>query len=125
MIDYSRCPPNMGPHEFTMSIIDKESDVPAIHQPEFPVDHSRREWVRYERRQEQRAKPYSDEFGWHLRLLLVRAKRQPDVKSEIDELFRLESAAAGLEFSENELAAIIERLKDEREDDGTNEEAGR
>jgi len=95
MIDYCRCPPNMGPHEFTMSIIDKERDVPAIRQPEFSPDHSRREWVRYERhwlvRIEQ--KPQAAEL---LYMLLVAAKRRPEKRAELEGIWRvlLQSVAA-------------------------------
>jgi hypothetical protein len=55
MIDQSRCPPNIGVHEYTLSIIDREREIPAIHQPEFPVDHSRREWLEFENEQLARA----------------------------------------------------------------------
>ena len=83
MIDQSRCPPNMGPQEYTMSIIDREREIPAIRQPDFPPDHSRREWVEFERhwlaKIEQR--PRASELFY---MLLAAAKRRPEIKQELE-----------------------------------------
>ena len=82
MIDTSRCSPNIGIHEYTLSIIDREREIPAIHQGEFPPDHSRREWYNYERhwlaKIEQR--PRAEEL---IRCLLATAKRRPAVREEL------------------------------------------
>jgi len=88
MIDQSRCPPNIGIHEYTLSIIDKEREVPAIHQPDYPPDHSRREWYNYERhwlaKIEQR--PRAEEL---IRCLLATAKRRPEVREQLEGIWRV------------------------------------
>ena len=53
MIDHSRIPPNMGPHEYLMHL-DEPRERPR-RQPDFPPDHSRREWLLFEREQLKRA----------------------------------------------------------------------
>jgi len=55
MIDTSRIPANIGVHEYTLQLIDSERDIPAVHQPDFPPDHSRRDWLEFENEQLARA----------------------------------------------------------------------
>ena len=61
MIDTTRIPPNVGIHEYVLSLADAcwpEEAAPRSvpeYVREFPVDHSRREWLLYERATMRRA----------------------------------------------------------------------
>ena len=88
---YERCPAHLTEPEYGMFLEDKPRDIPTYRQPTFPPDHSRREWIEYER--EQLAKANNQP---HLRLdvlCLVAAMKHADLfwrdvlASKIDALF--------------------------------------
>ena len=54
MIDHSRIPPNLGVHEYLMHL-DEPRQRPGPSDRVYPVDHSRREWIEFEREQLKRA----------------------------------------------------------------------
>jgi len=84
MIDHSRIPANVGIHEHLMSL-DEPRQRPEPHK-KSPEDHSRRDWIRYERLILQQTEhiqnePHAEELIW---LLLVTAKKRDEVKRELE-----------------------------------------
>jgi len=92
MIDRSRIPSNIGEHEYLLAL-DEPRERPA-YQREYPEDHSRRDWILFERSQLARADSQP-----HLRLdvlCLVAQMKHADqfwrrvLASKIDALFFME-----------------------------------
>jgi|2_EtaG_2_1085320.scaffolds.fasta_scaffold30353_2 hypothetical protein len=81
MIDTTRIPPNVGIHEYLM-LLDEPRERP-IPQREYPEDHSRRDWILYERAilKQIEDMPQADEL---IRCLLVTAKKRDEVKRELE-----------------------------------------
>jgi hypothetical protein len=94
MIDRSRIPPNMGVHEYLMRL-DEPRQRPGPSDRVYPLDHSRRDWIEFERHWLAKIEqvPQADEL---IRCLLVTAKRDESKKAELEGVWRvlLQSVAA-------------------------------
>ena len=79
MIDQTRRPANIGPHEWLMQLLEPR-ERPHWQTP--TRDHSRREWVEFEREWLERIQQIP-EAAELLHMLLVAAKRRPEVRDEL------------------------------------------
>ena len=86
MIDTSRIPPNMGPHEYLIHL-DEPRERPR-RQLEYPPDHSRRDWLRYENEWHARIRkiPQAKEL---ILCLLVRTKRHPEAAEQLEGIWNV------------------------------------
>jgi len=108
---YEQIPVGKSRGEHAMELQDRPRRVPAHRQPNFPVDHSRRDWIMYEREVLARCKRHSEEFRDHVRGLLVAAKRLPAIRNQIEEALRLEVRMASV--TADDVRAFIEALKND------------
>jgi hypothetical protein len=72
----------MGIHEYLMHL-DEPRERPIPHGRSYPVDHSRRDWILYERATLARCVGHTDEITDTVRSLLVRMKREPIILEAI------------------------------------------
>ncbi|MCP4510556.1 MAG: hypothetical protein GY826_29620, partial [Fuerstiella sp.] len=91
MIDRSRIPPNMGVHEYLMHL-DEPRQRPGPSDRVYPPDHSRREWIEFEREQLKRARTHSSHLELPTLCILVQLKRADQfwrqvLMSRLDALF--------------------------------------
>ena len=112
-------PPGRTVLEHIDHMLDKPIEIPAHRQPDFPVDHSRLDWLRYEQGQQRRADQFGVEVSDYIHDLLAAAHSHREImagnaeriKSDIEEVLRLEGIAAALQFSDDELAVIVNQMK--------------
>ena len=86
VIDRSRIPPNMTPGEYLIHL-DEPRERPR-RQPDFPPDHSRREWLLFERHWLAKIEQRPRAEGL-IRMLLVAAKRRPEAREQLEGIWRV------------------------------------
>ena len=91
---YERCPPGWSNMQYSMFLEDRCRDIPAVTQPSFPEDHSRREWLAFERDCLRGMRALTPEAATDVYVAMVAAKRHPELLPGVESALRLQMRVA-------------------------------